>query len=191
MTDDTDGPAAATIVGQLADPGRRRVVAAIELGAGVVSEVVAATGMTNVDVSKALGRLLESGVVVTAPDRRMRVHADAFTTAARQAFTRAPSEEHARAEPRTRRLLEAFIRDGRIVRMPTAAAKRAVVLDWLAQDFEPGRRYPEAEVNEILLAHHDDPAMWRRYLVDNEYLQRRNSVYWRAGGSFESHSTDG
>lgn len=99
--------------------------------------------------------------------------------------TASPSVEHAGADPGARRLLGAFVRDGRIVRIPTKAAKRAVVLDWLAQDFEPGRRYPEAEVNDILLAHHPDPAMWRRYLVDDDFLARRDSIYWRAGGSFD------
>lgn len=184
MTDDADGPTAATIIGQLANPTRRRVVAAIELGAKAVSEVVAAAALTPVEVSKALGRLVESGVVVST-DGKLGVNGDAFTAAARHAFVRSPSEEHAGADPQVRRLLEAFIRDGRIVRMPTAPAKRAVVLDWLAQDFEPGRRYPESEVNEILFAHHDDPAMLRRYLIDHEYLVRRDSIYWRAGGSFE------
>ena len=43
--------------------------------------------------------------------------------------------------------------------------------------FEPGRDYPEAEVNEILGAVHDDFAFWRRELVDYGYLTWAAGIY--------------
>ena len=43
--------------------------------------------------------------------------------------------------------MSAFVVDGRLTAIPTTRAKRMVVLDWLAQDFEPGRRYSEKMVN--------------------------------------------
>jgi hypothetical protein len=74
-----------------------------------------------------------------------------------------------------------------------AHGKRLVVLDHLACLFEPGRRYPEPEVNELLKRFHDDYAMLRRYLVDDGFLDRADEpapsgsrsvkVYWRTGGS--------
>jgi hypothetical protein len=64
-------------------------------------------------------------------------------------------------------------------------SKRIVVLDWLANMFEPGQAYPESEVNERLSAVHADYAALRRYLVDDEFLHRRDGFYWRAGGTFE------
>jgi hypothetical protein len=75
--------------------------------------------------------------------------------------------------------------DGRLRTIPTKHAKLLVVLDHLAQDFEPGRRYPEAEVNDILQGFHPDYAALRRYLVENDFMTRENNVYWRSGGSFE------
>ena len=48
-----------------------------------------------------------------------------------------------------------------------------MVLDWLAQEFEPGRRYSEAMVNLILGQRHPDTAALRRYLVDDEFLRAR------------------
>ena len=48
-----------------------------------------------------------------------------------------------------------------------------MLLDWLAQDFEPGVRYPERTVNTIIARRHPDTAAWRRYLVDEEFLERR------------------
>ena len=73
--------------------------------------------------------------------------------------------------------------DGRLHTIPTKRAKRLVVLDHLAQCFEPGRTYPEAEVNEILVRFHPDYAALRRYLVDDQFLTREENVYWRSGGT--------
>ena len=81
------------------------------------------------------------------------------------------------------RVLGNFLRDGRLVTIPSKHTKRLVVLDHLAQRFEPGRTYPEAEVNEVLLEFHDDYAALRRYLVDDGFLTREDGVYWRSGGT--------
>jgi hypothetical protein len=84
-------------------------------------------------------------------------------------------------------VLETFMKDGRIVQIPRQHAKRRVLLDLLAQEFDLGVRYSEREVNEILVRFHPDTAAWRRYLVDEEFLDRdaSSSVYWRAGGTVD------
>ncbi len=79
--------------------------------------------------------------------------------------------------------LRAFIRDGRITAVPAKRTRRLLLLDQVAQAFEPGRRYPEAGVDEILKAVFDDHCALRRYLVDEEFLSRTAGVYWRAGGT--------
>ena len=81
------------------------------------------------------------------------------------------------------RVLATFVKDGRIVTMPTKRAKRLVVLDHVAQSFEPGRTYPESQVNEVLRSFHEDVAALRRYLVDEGFLTREAGVYWRTGGT--------
>ncbi len=70
---------------------------------------------------------------------------------------------------------------GRLVAIPAQRKKRLAVLRWLAEDFQPGRRYPEAEVNRIIGRRHPDFAALRRLLVDEELMQRRRSIYWRTG----------
>lgn len=82
------------------------------------------------------------------------------------------------------RVLAVFLGgDGRLTTMPSKHRKRLVVLDHIARVFEPGVRYREAEVNAMVRAFHDDVAMVRRYLVDEGFLSREHSVYWRTGGS--------
>jgi hypothetical protein len=75
--------------------------------------------------------------------------------------------------------------DGRLRTIPTKLSKLTVVLDHLAQQFEPGQTYPEAEVNEMLGRFHPDFAALRRYLVENGFMTREDNVYWRSGGTFE------
>ena len=71
--------------------------------------------------------------------------------------------------------------DNRLVGIPAQRKKRMAILRWLAEDFQPGRRYSEAEVNKVISRRHPDFATLRRYLVDEELMQRRHSVYWRTG----------
>ena len=63
-------------------------------------------------------------------------------------------------------------------------SKRAVLLDWLVQRFEPGRRYSEPMVNAIIEQVHPDTASLRRYLVDEGMLDREAGEYWRSGGTY-------
>jgi hypothetical protein len=87
---------------------------------------------------------------------------------------------------RREQVLRAFFDDeGRLTSIPAKHAKRLVVLDRLAQLFEPGERYPETEVNRRLRAAHDDVAALRRYLVDEGFLSRDGGIYWRTGGTVE------
>lgn len=92
---------------------------------------------------------------------------------------------YVRVDPDRERVLAAFFRDGSLRQIPRGQAKRRIVLDVLAGHFEPGIRYDEREVNGILRPFHPDTAALRRYLVDDEFLERRDGVYWRAGGTFE------
>jgi len=80
--------------------------------------------------------------------------------------------------------VRAFVRDGRITALPAKRTRRRLLLDQVAQAFEPGRRYPEAEVDEILKAVFDDHCALRRYLIDEEFMSRTAAgLYWRAGGT--------
>jgi hypothetical protein len=82
-------------------------------------------------------------------------------------------------------IVRRFVRAGRLTVIPARRSKRRLVLDWLAQEFEPGRVYPEAAVNKMLIRFHPDFAALRRYLVDEGFMERRQGFYWRAGGTFD------
>jgi hypothetical protein len=91
----------------------------------------------------------------------------------------AGADDDATAGPRRVRAL--FSR-GRLVEIPRAPELRLELLRHLAERFEPGRSYREAEVNAVLREIHDDHAALRRYLVDARLLARDDdgATYWRA-----------
>jgi hypothetical protein len=78
--------------------------------------------------------------------------------------------------------LKVFISGGQVA-MPARQARRRLLLDVIAQAFEPGVRYDERRVSLFLGAIHSDYAALRRYLVDEQFLSRADGEYWRSGGT--------
>jgi hypothetical protein len=78
--------------------------------------------------------------------------------------------------------LRGYLRDGRIEAIPAKRSRRVLLLAEVAQVFEPGVRYSERQVNDVLRALHPDYAALRRYLVDEQLMDRAGGEYWRIGG---------
>ncbi len=175
----------------MATPEGLAVLAAIVLhGPAGPDEVAGRTGMKIGQVQRTLGRLVAAGVVGPADENsgdRVVVQMAVMRDAARQASRLRPAVDpiDLGASPRQATVLRAFMDDGRLRSIPTQRTKRMVVLDFLAQQFEPGQVYKEEEVNRLLGRYHPDYAALRRFLVDEDFLERRQRFYWRTGGTFE------
>jgi DNA-binding transcriptional ArsR family regulator len=82
------------------------------------------------------------------------------------------------ATPADAKVLRAFFDGERLTSIPAQHSKRLVVLRRLAESiFEKKRKYPEREVNQLLAVRHPDAASLRRYLVDEGFMARKQSVY--------------
>jgi hypothetical protein len=169
------------IVGQLAAPERLRAVAAIALGAMTPAQIMAASGLSENQVTGALTRLLRSGLVL-ARDGRLQLDTAAFAKAARAEAPRRAVPDFGDVDAATSKVLRAFIVDGRLRAIPAPGRKRRIVLEYVAAAFEPGIRYPERQVDATLRAWHEDHAALRRYLVEENLLTRNAGLYWRTGG---------
>jgi hypothetical protein len=179
------------LVGLLADEDRRRVFAALVLGATDASEIRERAGLDARGCARALQRLVDTGLVIRGDDGTHHLLGEAFAAAARVEASRAPrSQEHVDEPEDVAKVLRAFVRNGRLKSIPASKAKRLVLLDWLVQRFEPGRRYSENTVNLILAQVHPDTASLRRYLVDEGMLDREAGEYWRSGGTFVPDSEE-
>lgn len=178
------------LVGLLAEPIRRRVVAALVLGAQSISDLVSRTGDPGPSVIKALDRLSRDGLVLV-DGAAVHLVESAFTEVARQKQSPSPGIDGtvADGDPEAAAVLRAFFKDGRLTSIPMVRKKRLVVLDVLAERFEPGQLYSEARVNLILGMVHPDTAALRRAMVDEDFLGRRDGFYWRTGGTFDPTTT--
>jgi hypothetical protein len=79
--------------------------------------------------------------------------------------------------------LRVFLGHGRIDALPARQSRRRLLLDQVAQAFEPGVRYSERRVSLFLGAIYADYAALRRCLVDEDFLSRAHGEYWRSGGT--------
>jgi len=175
------------IVGLLAEEGRLKVVAAIVLGATTEVDVATAAGLDAKTVRKALERLVRGGVVEAGPEGALRVTTQRVKEAAQRAAAARPQSrpEELGATAGQAGVLRNYLVDGKLTHIPANRSKRLVVLDFLAGQFEPGRTYPEEQVNYLLGRFHPDYAALRRYLVEEELFERRDGFYWRVGGTFD------
>jgi hypothetical protein len=173
----------------LAEPDRLRAVAAVTLGATTLGEVADRAGLEPRAAARALSRLVAGGLLDGEAGKGYRVRTETL-----QAAAIPPAGEAEPDEELGDQVLRRFISKGRLLAIPAARGKRLVVLDHLAGLFEPGRRYPEPEVNQLLGRYHPDYAMLRRYLVDDGFLARADEagpgsrsvkVYWRTGGTVD------
>jgi len=108
-----------------------------------------------------------------------------------------PTQRPPDAEPPRRltdrdKVVRAFIRDGRLVAIPSKPSKRDLLLPViLDRCFPEDRPYEEKEVNTRLALLHPDVAALRRYLVDGGLMTREAGIYRRTRpmASLESDDT--
>ena len=94
------------------------------------------------------------------------------------------SDEAAMQDERERLWREKVLRsffdeDGRLRTIPAQRKKRLIVLERLAEAFEPGRTYSEREVNLVIADFHDDFCTLRREMVDEHLMSREDGRYQR------------
>jgi hypothetical protein len=172
----------------LLDVDRLAIAGALAVNEMTTGELVDVTGRDRATILTAIGDLRAAGLVVAKGDVYV-LDRVALRDAARDAadydipmdpvigFGMTDDEQH---------ILARFF-SGRVLHeVPTQRAKRLVVLQRLALEFDLGRRYGEIEVNEILGAFHPDWSTLRRGLVDEGLLDREpasgGNTYWRSGG---------
>lgn len=163
------------------DPVRLAVAGAAAVGPVDVEDLAERLGIAPHKVEKALGRLRAAGVV--GPDLRLDV--DALRAVGTQLPDLAGADDQMLEGPwaeEEKAVLARFFERDRLREIPSNRTKRLIVLERLAQEFEPGLRYDEREVDRRLQLFHPDHASLRRHLVDEGLMTRADGSYWRTGG---------
>lgn len=168
---------------QLVDPQRLAVLGALARRPGSSAELAELLDRPTEDVLRVLAPFVQAGLV-TNVDGTYHLDVAAWSAVGRDL----PTDPD--ASPRVAfgmtageaQTLARFFSGDRLTELPAQRSSRLVVLERLALEFEPGVRYDEHEVTELLRRFHDDYTSLRRALVDEGYLDRAAGEYWRAGG---------
>ena len=181
MTD----PTSLDVLRSLIDPLRLAVAGNGVAGPVSIESISDQTGRSKRDVAGAIGDLRAIGLL----DDDGVVRTDILRSVARE-LPRDPRPSGEPIEgpwtPQEAATLGRFFDTGRLTKMPASAGKRRLVVEKIAQEFEPGRRYPERDVNFKIQLIYADYAAVRRYMVEEGFMDRADGAYWRTGGRYET-----
>jgi DNA-binding transcriptional ArsR family regulator len=163
----------------LADPSRLKIVGLLAQQEYAVEQLSALIGLGESTVSHHLARLAEAGLVSARAEGHYAMYSlrrEALSEKARRLLRADRLPDLARGVDLysfDRKVLASFTGpDGRFAAFPTQEKKFLVLLRHVAKDFQPGVRYSERKVNEILSRHSEDTARLRRSLVDFGLMDR-------------------
>ena len=177
--------ASLALLRSLADESRLRILGLLAGHERSVEVLAAELGLKLPTVSHHLARLRAVGLVTFRPEGNSRIYAldvEALRRLSRELLAADRLVTLAGAsdgDAWDRKVLRDFFDGERLKEIPASRKKREVVLRWLADRFEPGVRYDEPAVNELLGRHHPDFATLRRELIGYRLLARDGGVYWR------------
>lgn len=160
----------------LSDPARLRILGLLAERPMAGHELADRLDLTPPTISHHMRKLVDAGLVVVAPLAQTRVYS--LQTEAIRDLSGISSAREPSASPEDGDAISRAFFDGpRLLQIPASRKKRVAVLRRLLEAFEPGRVYPEEEVNAVLLVAHDDYATLRRELVDYGFMSREKGIY--------------
>ena len=171
----------------LADANRLKIVGLLSQRAYTVEQLSAMLGLGESTVSHHLSRLAEAELVTARAEGHYSIYSlqlDALSGMAQRLLRTERLPELAEGIDLgsfDKKVLATFTGpDGRFTAFPAQKKKFLVLLRHVLREFQPGVRYSEKKVNQILLRYSDDTAQLRRSLVEFGLMDREGGGrdYW-------------
>jgi predicted transcriptional regulator len=172
----------------LADANRLKIVGLLAREPYTVEHLAAVLGLSVSTTSHHLSYLAHVGLVSARTDGHYYIYSLQTDILRSMAQRLLATEELPRLsadvdlDAYDRKVLDTFLdAEGKIKSFPAQEKKFQVILRYVLKAFEPGARYTEKQVNEILYRYHDDTASLRRGLVEYHLMEREGGggAYWR------------
>jgi DNA-binding transcriptional ArsR family regulator len=187
MHDDTRFDELVRFFKVLGDPSRLKIAGLLAKQPATVEQLAKHLNLSASTVSHHLSRLSDAGLVSARAESYYNIYSlktEVLTELAKTLLKETePSREHdAGTGSFDRKVLTTFTTpDGRIKAFPAQEKKFLVLLRHVLRAFDPGVRYPEKRVNQILGHYNEDTARLRRALVDHKFMAREGGggKYWR------------
>jgi predicted transcriptional regulator len=171
----------------LADTNRLKIVGLLSQQPYSVEQLAALLHLRPSTISHHLSKLSEVGLVSAKADSYYNVYQleEETLQKTRMLFSQqdlASVVEDVDLDAYDRKVVEDYsLPDGRLKTIPAQRKKLEAVLRYVVKASEPGVRYSEKQVNEMLARFHEDTATLRRELVGYGLMQREGGggEYWR------------
>lgn len=172
----------------LANEERIRIIGLLAEKEAGIEEIAMRLGSKESAAARHLSKLVELGLVSSRLEENAKIFnldtssLHEMNKQVMQSFRRDTSAaipEGAAYPAWEKETLDHYVDGEEILLLPSGYKKRLVVLKWIADHFEPERKYPEIQVNEIIENHHPDYCTVRREMVDEGMMDRSGGVYWR------------
>lgn len=170
----------------LGHPVRLLILNLVQLKPRHGEELATILNLQPATVSHHVSKLMSAGVLEARKDQYYQVYSLAGDILERTVgeVVRLPQpglKAEVREDAYRDKVLKTYFRRGQLIDIPRQLKKRLIILEELVREFEPGRAYPEMEVNKILLEFNEDFAYLRRELVDHKLMTRDKGIYRRLG----------
>jgi hypothetical protein len=173
------------IMKALADESRLAIVRSLLEQSQYVEEIAKRHALAPSTVSFHLKKLEQAGLISSKKEQYyvvIQANKPLFETTLKEIISAFPVRKDLQGEridDYRRKVLDSFIRHGMLEKLPAQHKKRLIVLEQFAIRFEPDRRYSEQEVTGLINPLFDDYCTIRRLLVDEGFVQRKGTTYWR------------
>lgn len=171
----------------LADENRLKIIGVLAQKPSSVEDIAALIGVSMSTTSHHLTRLAKAGLVSARTDGHYYIYS-LHTDTLKEMSQRLLHDDQIRqlSQPVSedvfdQKVLSNFLdADGRIKAFPAQDKKLRAILRHVVKTFEPGQRYSEKQVNEILAQFNEDTAFLRRSLIDYKFMEREGGggMYW-------------
>lgn len=172
----------------LSEPNRLKIVGLLSRKPHTVEQLGKQLGISVSTVSHHLARLSDAGLVTARAESYYSVYSlqtEVLTSLAKNLLKQTEEPRHHEDQDLAgfdRKVLATFTTpEGRIKAFPVQEKKFLVLVRLVLNAFEPGVRYTEKRVNQILANYNEDTARLRRALVDHRFMAREGGggKYWR------------
>ncbi len=174
----------------LSDVNRLKIVGLLSQQELSVEQIAEMLGLRSSTISHHLAALVKAGLVSARPESYYNVYrfeSEQLEVMSQRLLARETLPAVAAGvdvDAYDRKVIQNYSNpDGSLKSLPVQRKKLLAILNFIAGSFEPGKRYSEKQVNEILGRFHEDYASLRRDMIDTRLLARdkNGSEYWLAG----------
>ena len=168
-------PETLTLLKLLADETRLRIINILAEGDSYVELIASKLELTPATVCYHLKKMEATGMVRCSRSQFYIIYSlnkDVFDRPLRElVITKDTTADREAAYERE--VIANFFKYGRLTRLPAQRKKQEIILREIARRFEPGRDYPEPEVNAIISEVYDDYCTVRREMIGCGLMTRR------------------